>query len=285
MSNETVSGWADYWNEATISSLKVLNEERMAEKWNKRSGDFGRSMEKDKKKKKTEKTINFLKESGFEAKGARVLDIGCGTGALALPLARMGAEVTAMDISKGMLKKIEETAAEEGLNIRTMEGSWWSTDIDNLELRDSFDLVIAARTPAIRNAETMERMIACSRKLCYYIGFIRKSENSAHSDISRLILKEDYVRNTTNMFFPFMYLYLAGYNPEIEISYSENKKREIEWEAAAEDTMEFLGHGRDFDEDTRTKIRNYYRDLSKDGKYTEHVDVCEGMMLWSARKN
>ncbi len=39
-------------------------------------------------------------------KGARVLEIGCGTGALAMAMARRGARVTAIDISKGMLSRL-----------------------------------------------------------------------------------------------------------------------------------------------------------------------------------
>jgi hypothetical protein len=125
-------------------------------------------------------------------------------------------------------------------------------------------------------------MMACSKGLCYYIGFIKRNENSAHSDISRFILKEEFARNTTSMFFPFMYLYLSGYNPKIGLIFSD-RKEQIPWEKAAEDAMEFLGNGRDFDEDTKEKIRNYYREASEDGIYTSD-NVPEGMMIWSTKK-
>ena len=39
---------------------------------------------------------------------ARVLDVGAGTGALSLPLARLGYQVTALDISPGMLERLRE---------------------------------------------------------------------------------------------------------------------------------------------------------------------------------
>ena len=47
--------------------------------------------------------------------GAEVLDLGCGTGALAVQLARQGARVTAIDISAGMLEQAAERVQEEGL--------------------------------------------------------------------------------------------------------------------------------------------------------------------------
>ena len=45
--------------------------------------------------------------------GLRVLDAGCGTGALAVELARRGAEVTAVDISPSLIRIAEDRCPEE----------------------------------------------------------------------------------------------------------------------------------------------------------------------------
>jgi ubiquinone/menaquinone biosynthesis C-methylase UbiE len=50
--------------------------------------------------------------------GARVLDVGAGTGALSLLAAELGFEVTALDLSQGMLAKAERKAKERGLDER-----------------------------------------------------------------------------------------------------------------------------------------------------------------------
>ncbi len=50
--------------------------------------------------------------------GALVLDIGAGTGALSLLAAELGYEVTALDLSPGMLGKAESKAKERGLDER-----------------------------------------------------------------------------------------------------------------------------------------------------------------------
>jgi SAM-dependent methyltransferase len=47
----------------------------------------------------------------------RVLDVGAGTGFLSLTAARMGYEVTALDISTGMLSCLEQAARKEALKI------------------------------------------------------------------------------------------------------------------------------------------------------------------------
>ncbi|NHM15967.1 methyltransferase domain-containing protein [Eggerthellaceae bacterium zg-887] len=57
--------------------------------------------------------------------GDVVLDMGCGNGALALPLARAGHAVFACDFSAGMLGLLSQQAAAEGLaGITTVHMSW-----------------------------------------------------------------------------------------------------------------------------------------------------------------
>ncbi len=52
---------------------------------------------------------------------AAVLDIGAGTGFLSLLLAGQGYDVTAADLSPGMLGRLRTKAAERGLSIRAVE--------------------------------------------------------------------------------------------------------------------------------------------------------------------
>ena len=54
--------------------------------------------------------------------GARVLDIACGTGNTALPLARRGCIVTGVDIAPNLLEQARARAAEEHLAITFDEG-------------------------------------------------------------------------------------------------------------------------------------------------------------------
>lgn len=54
---------------------------------------------------------------------ARVLDLGCGPGQLAVAFARLGATVTAIDPEPDMLAAARHLAAEAGVSWTTVEGS------------------------------------------------------------------------------------------------------------------------------------------------------------------
>ncbi len=70
--------------------------------------------------------------------GAKVLDVACGTGGLALPAARQGAKVTGVDIAPNLIAQARENAEREGLKIQFDEG-----DAEALPYSDaSFDTVV-----------------------------------------------------------------------------------------------------------------------------------------------
>lgn len=62
-------------------------------------------------------------EDVLPAAPSRVLDVGAGTGFLSLLAARLGHEVTALDVSRGMLDRLAAKSEAEGLDIDVVVGS------------------------------------------------------------------------------------------------------------------------------------------------------------------
>jgi ubiquinone/menaquinone biosynthesis C-methylase UbiE len=114
--------------EASVPSIEQMKQS-MRRTW--MAGDFG----------VIAKTISACAEEfvgRLDLKsGVRALDVACGTGNVAIPLARRGAIVTGVDIATNLLEQARERAREEGLAVTFDEG-----DAEQLPYADaSFDVV------------------------------------------------------------------------------------------------------------------------------------------------
>ncbi len=100
------------------------------------------------------------------AEGARsVLDVGSGCGALALPLAREGFRVTALDPSKAMLDILREDAKKKGLKgVKTVEAAWGEAEVK------PHDIVLCANVPVlVKGSEGFLREVGDSARKYVFI--------------------------------------------------------------------------------------------------------------------
>ncbi len=72
--------------------------------------------------------------------GARVLDCSCGTGQLAVGLAKLGFDVVATDARAGMVRRTQELADQHSAPLQALTVAW-NDLLDNLD-PSTFDLVI-----------------------------------------------------------------------------------------------------------------------------------------------
>lgn len=92
---------------------------------------------------KEENLVTFLEEqiSGEfigNVKNKKILDYGCGTGRYAIPLAKKGAKITAIDFTKGMLNIAKDKAKKAKVKI-----DFSQQDITNYKPKKKFDLIIS----------------------------------------------------------------------------------------------------------------------------------------------
>ena len=67
-----------------------------------------------------------------------IIDLGCGTGSIALPLAKEGYDVIGVDLSPEMLTEADHKAMEEGVSIR-----FACQDMTELELGEEADCILS----------------------------------------------------------------------------------------------------------------------------------------------
>jgi len=71
--------------------------------------------------------------------GDRLLDVFCGYGRHALPLARMGARVTGVDISEEYIAELTQQSQADKLAVTAIEGDFLTLPIETIGGADSFD--------------------------------------------------------------------------------------------------------------------------------------------------
>ncbi len=97
----------------------------------------------------------MLAQLPADLRGARVLDAGCGTGAMAVELATRGADVVAVDISPKLIKIAEARCPDD---LRT-QITFASGDMLSPEL-GQFDHALAMDSMIYYGAESVARMLA-----------------------------------------------------------------------------------------------------------------------------
>ena len=277
MQNDDTACLAEHWRSL---SQKRRDGPQSALFWDKRAEAFSRNIKGDRREKRRAEVFELIKKTGLELNGANVLDIGCGPGTLAVPLAEMGARVTALDISAQMLKRLENRAREEGLtSIKTILSSWSDIDIDAQGFRSRFDLVIASMTPGINGPETFDKMMQASRNVCYYSNFVSRKWDISYYELYQMLFGEKYGEGGYGFHLPFMYLYSMGCRPVIKIS-KNNWKSDETVDSMVETVSGFFGGRKDIDDEMRLRMRRYFEERAEGGNYHSETESITGMMVW-----
>lgn len=80
--------------------------------------------------------LQFYKKWLPKNKGAKILELCCGTGRLTIPIAKDGYDISGLDYTSSMLEQAKVKAAEAGLDIRFIEA-----DIRTFDLQEKYDLI------------------------------------------------------------------------------------------------------------------------------------------------
>ena len=124
----------------------------------------------------------FLAHFPHMANKAKVLELGCGTGAISFYLAARGAaEVTGLDVNPRMVELFNKSAEANGIASRVRALEWDIKDIKSFCKTETFDLVVA--NPPYRNSGR-ERIVgtsACHEKTAVLEDFFAAAGYALHS--------------------------------------------------------------------------------------------------------
>jgi len=117
------------------------------------------------------------------------LDVACGIGTVAIPMAQQVARVTALDISPAMLEKLKKRAAAAGVNnISIINRDWNQVKVG--EDIAKHDVVLVSRSlPSNRLSESLERMNSIARYGCY-ITWRGQRTDKYESEVAQAIGKK-----------------------------------------------------------------------------------------------
>lgn len=133
-----------------------------------------------------------------------VLDIGCGPGRIAIPIAKRVKSVTALDAYSDMLEICKNNASEEGVdNITTQLLNWNQVDIS--EVKGKYDVVIASRSLGMVD---LKKLNDTAEKMVVIIGWIKEEAPSIGSLFTGVI--DDYAMSYSSVDDPIRD-YISGY--------------------------------------------------------------------------
>jgi cyclopropane fatty-acyl-phospholipid synthase-like methyltransferase len=153
--------------------------------WDTRAEDFSLKSHMPAQRLEVESFLNQFDWSDSET----VLDIGAGPGTHAIPLAKMGKRVTALDFSQGMLTELEKVAQKEKVQIQTLRGRWLE-----IELAKRYDTVLCLNSLGVASCDaeqkshllkTLEKLKnACAKQL---IILIPHADSPLSEDMRKLL--------------------------------------------------------------------------------------------------
>jgi len=125
---------------------------------------------------KTRRMLALLERLGVDFSGRRLLDIGCGTGVYALPLADRAGRVLGVDSSAAMLRVYRRVRKERGIaNAPCLRSEWGR--VPAARVRGRFDIALASMTAAVKTRADFLKMEAAA-PLRVFIGWAGLRRNA-----------------------------------------------------------------------------------------------------------
>lgn len=251
--------------------------ETMEAFWNARAKQFNR-IQQEEKSGFVDQVLAVLSKKKI-LPGAKVLDVGGGSGRYAIPFASQAEMVTVTDLSSNMLELAEKNAGEAGFgNMQFKKMEWSNADIAAIGWGKNYDLVFASMCPAVHSIKGLKNMSLASKKYCVLNQFIKDTDSVSEYLAEALELPKNNNphndRDSVQGFFNL--LWLDGYEPEIRYLRMKDEAEISDLEAASFYAERYKEAIEKYDTDIETLLQP----LKIQNKINVVKEKTAAMILW-----
>ena len=246
--------WNDMWKEAMRKASGAASWSASAlERGTKRWDAFPRHFDNELEEEWTignSYTNQFLQRIEVDS-CSTVLDVGCGPGTLAIPLAKRVKSVIALDVSERVLRFVKRNAAKEGItNITCVHKSW--EDIVIGKDIDKQDVVISSRSLGMFDLKRELLKINQAAKERVYISRTAKGNDLFRRELYGTIGMGYH--ELPGYIYVYNMLYQMGIFANVDFIECESKERYLDINKAIDIWRWRLGH---LSNEGEEKLRNY----------------------------
>ncbi|MGM7681151.1 class I SAM-dependent methyltransferase [Cytobacillus sp. Hm23] len=207
--------WESAWENDPNTNVKIM--QRLGQvgsyntegfrKWAKSYDEMSFS---DEGRQRSNRILTWIEQQGVSFEGISVLDIGAASGVFSIPMARKGAEVTAIEPSSDLATMLAEHAKKHSVQVNIIQKQFEDLVEDNN--KQSFDLVFSSMCPAISNWNIVEKAFSFAKKYCYISGMSSRKEIYLMDELLPIIGVESQGIGSSDMAYLLQLLFLKGYS-------------------------------------------------------------------------
>jgi Cyclopropane fatty acid synthase and related methyltransferases len=259
----------EYFEELWLSDNQ--KKEPSVELWDIRAEEYNLSLSTEEAQLNRKKKVQTLIDKGIINSESTVLDIGCGSGHLAVELAKKTKKVVGLDFSENMLHFANENATAAGLKNTEFVHSDW----DSFQCMKPFDLVVASMSPAIHGPAHLYKLMDCSRGYCYLSAFVERHSNLKEKLYT--LADQNDLRQFNKLNYIFNILWTKGIFPELTYETGIHK-RFFSLEKAKEIYTRELSVLESPEQISR--IHQYLEKIAEKDMITESLQQRKGVLIW-----